>query len=131
MIATVAVADGSVYNASMADKNLSGEVSITPKRTGSAKLTVTVPESTNYQAISKECMVTITNGTIGGSVSISGTTRFTQTLSAVTSSVTPAGCSFTYQWYTNSTNSTSGGSAISGATNSTLALDDPNYVGNL
>ena len=57
---------------------------------------------------------------LAGSVKITGTNTYNQTLTASVTNTNSA--SLTYQWYSNSTNSTSGGTAISGATSSTYKI---------
>ena len=56
--------------------------------------------------------------TPGGSVSISGTLRYGDELTANVTNTDNA--TLSYQWYSNTTNSTTGGIAISGATSATF-----------
>jgi len=68
--------------------------------------------------------------TLSGSVSISGDVIYGNTLTANpnitadpnTQNAGASADSYTYQWYSNSTNSTSGGTAISGATSKTYTI---------
>ena len=82
---------------------------------GSGKFTLS-QSNTNY-SISSAGNFTLTGAAISGSVSISGTATWGQTLTANASCTTPSsGCTFgSYQWYAN-------GSAISGATSSTYTV---------
>ena len=82
---------------------------------GSGKYTLS--QSNNNYSISSAGKLTITGATITGSVTISGTTTWGQTLTANPScSVPSSGCTFdTYQWKAD-------GSNISGATSSTYVL---------
>ena len=64
---------------------------------------------------------TISKRTATGSVSISGTTTWGDTLTA--NVTTNSDGTKRYQWYYNNSNSTSGGTAISGATSSTYTID--------
>ncbi|MBE6124339.1 MAG: hypothetical protein E7184_02205, partial [Erysipelotrichaceae bacterium] len=59
----------------------------------------------------------IQNATLSGSVKITGTNTCANTLTASVTNTNNA--TLAYQWYTNSSNSTSGGTAINGATSST------------
>lgn len=58
----------------------------------------------------------------GGGASISGTLKVGATVTANLGTLNPTGCNLTYQWYSNTSNSTSGGTAISGATSKTCNL---------
>jgi len=81
---------------------------------------------TSYYSITKEPgTLTVTKATMtGGSVSISGTLTYGSKLTAtVTAPTKPSsGVTYSYQWYTNTTQSTEGGTKISGATSSTYTL---------
>jgi len=66
---------------------------------------------------------TTENRLTGGVVTISGTNAYGETLTAsITQHTTPQADKYAYQWYMNSSNSTTGGTAISGATKNTLIL---------
>jgi hypothetical protein len=84
-----------------------------------AALTVSVTGTlSGYATATKTSAATavVANGTFTTAVPvISGTTKVGNTLTAVAGSWTPAGATFTYQWYR-------GATAISGATASTYAL---------
>ena len=86
---------------------------------GSAKVIIT---GVGAYSGTLELPFTITKASITGSVKITGTNTFGYTLTADTSGISPTGCTLTYQWYYNSSNSTSGGTAISGATSSTYKI---------
>lgn len=58
----------------------------------------------------------------GGGVTISGTLKVGSTVTANLGTLNPSDCNVTYQWYSNTSNSTSGGSAISGATSKTCSI---------
>lgn len=64
---------------------------------------------------------------INGNVKIVGKNQAGVTLTAQTN-ITPKNCELTYQWFTNTTNSTTGGTAIAGATTSTYIVKE-NDVG--
>lgn len=66
---------------------------------------------------------TIKNGIIEGSVTITGTNMIGETLTAKLNITKPtSGTSVSYQWYSNTSNNTSGGTAINGATNKTYTI---------
>ncbi len=103
-------------------------VTLTPVAVTANAITVTLKATsgTNYSAPSnKTISVTVSSGTIVGSVAISGTKTWGQTLTATPSCSTPNnGCTFSnYQWYYSNSASNSGGTAISGATSSTYTID--------
>ena len=86
---------------------------------GSATITATVADGTNYTYATKTASYTLTvnKANISGSVTITGTNTYGQKLTATVSGLTPADSSLSYQWYYNDENSTTGGTAIEGATN--------------
>lgn len=57
---------------------------------------------------------TVADATFTGSVSISGTTTYGETLTAVTTAIEPQG-TYTYKWHSSDTSATTGGVAISNA----------------
>lgn len=64
------------------------------------------------------------NKLTGGAVRVDGKVIYGETLNAViTSDTTPKADKYEYQWYTNTTNSTSGGTKITGATSNSLKLN--------
>ena len=66
---------------------------------------------------------TTENKLTGGVVSVSGNVIYGETLTAnITSNTTPKADKYTYQWYMNSSNSTSGGTKINGATSNKIVL---------
>ncbi len=79
-----------------------------------------------YVSGTTNATVTISKTSATNSVAISGTNRWGNTLTATITTNSDGAKS--YQWYYNSNNSTSGGTAISGATNSTYTIAS-NYVG--
>ena len=85
-------------------------------------VTVTSAATTNYKQATATYTLTVTNASITcGTVTISGNNVVGETLTA-TNSTTPSDVTKTYQWYTNTSDSTSGGSPINGATSSTFTL---------
>ena len=85
------------------------------------KVTVTSAATTNYKEASATYTLTISNAALTcNTVSITGNNVVGETLTASMTS-TPAG-TYTYQWYTNTSDSVSGGTAINGATSSTFTL---------
>lgn len=91
---------------------------------GTYTLTVTATDSNSGATKDATYTVTIENAEITGSVTVSGTNKVGETLTATpTTTVPSSGSTFSnYQWYYNDTNSTSGGEAIEGATNSTYTI---------
>ena len=85
--------------------------------TSAASGKFTLSQSNTNYSISGAGNLTLSGATITGSVTISGTARWGQTLTANASCTTPSsGCTFeSYQWYSN-------GTAISGATSSTYSV---------
>ncbi len=118
----ISLASGSGYAASLALSPSSGSVSATTIYIRT-KSTATGTLSGNL-TLSATCATTQSisvSGTVNAVTSISAHPSITAvsvcqnaTLSALT--VTAAGTSLTYQWYSNTTNSTSGATAITGAT---------------
>ena len=97
-------------------------VTVTPVSVGSSTITLNASEGTSYNSATQIVSVTVNNGTLsGGSVTISGTNSYNSVLTATVTDTDPV-ATYSYQWYTNSSNSTNGGTAISGATASTLTL---------
>ena len=78
-------------------------------------------KTSNYTLTNTTKAFTITNATITGSVKITGTNQYGSTLTAQTT-VNPGDATLSYQWYSNTSNSTSGGTAISGATGRTYKV---------
>jgi len=86
------------------------------------KVTVTSAATTNYKEASATYELTITNAAIDcGTVAITGNNVVGEKLTASTTS-TPSDVTKTYQWYTNTSDSVTGGTAISGATSSEFTL---------
>ena len=83
-----------------------------------------VASNTNYSdSTEASVMSTIASGILsGGSVSISGTNKWGQTLTANVTNTSP-NATYTYQWYSNINNTTSGGALIDGATSNTYKID--------
>ena len=65
---------------------------------------------------------TIEPASMSGIVSISGANVNGGTLTVNTSGIVPTGCSLSYQWYSNTSNSMMGGTAIIGATSNTYTI---------
>ena len=65
---------------------------------------------------------TIQTAPMSGIVTISGKNANKETLTVNTSGIVPTGCTLSYQWYTNTSNSMLGGTAISGANSSTYTV---------
>ena len=86
------------------------------------KVRVTSAATETHKEAYKDYTLTVNNATMTGSVTITGTNKKGETLTADTSSISPTGCTLTYQWYTNTTNSTTGGTAISEATGATYTI---------
>ena len=73
-------------------------------------------ETKNYKEASTTYELKVSNSTLsGGSVTIKGHNVVGQTLTTEVMDTTPIG-RYTYKWYRNETNSTTGGTAIAGAT---------------
>ena len=80
--------------------------------------------ASDYKFTNTSASFTIKNGTITGSVTITGTNMIGEKLTVRLSVTKPtSGTSVSYKWYSNSSNSTTGGSAISGATSATYTVD--------
>ena len=80
--------------------------------------------ASDYTFTNTSASFTIKNGTITGSVTITGTNMIGEKLTARLSVTKPtSGTTVSYQWYSNSSNSTTGGTAISGATSATYTVD--------
>lgn len=88
---------------------------------GTATVTLNAAASDLYKSTSDQVLVSITGTLSGGSVKITGTNTYKETLTATVTNTSPA-ASYKYQWYYNTTNSTSGGTAISGANTSTYQI---------
>ena len=95
-------------------------------------ITLDLSEGSNHKSASRDVSITLSKGSLsGGAVTIYGTNRYKETLTAtVNPGVTApndvnntAVDSYSYQWYYNSSNSTSGGTKIDGATSSTYTID--------
>ena len=85
-------------------------------------VTVTSAATTNYKAASATYVLTVTNAPIDcGTVTITGNDVVGEALTASTTS-TPSDVTKSYQWYTNTSDSTSGGSLINGATSNEFTL---------
>ena len=104
-----------------------GKLAITPKAVGSGTITMAV--DTNGDGIAASADLSITVNVHGITIGTNPTSAVYDTssgspspeLSALTVSATySGGASRTYQWYKNTVNSTTGGTAISGATSYTL-----------
>ena len=78
-------------------------------------------KASNYTLTNTTKAFTITNATITGSVKITGTNQYGSTLTAETS-INPGDATLSYQWYSNTSNSTSGGTPINGATGKTYQI---------
>jgi len=68
------------------------------------------------------------NKLAGGSVKINGKSTYGETLTTTLTDTSPKADSYTYQWYYNSSNSKTGGTAISGATSNSYTIG-PGLVG--
>ena len=79
-----------------------------------------IPEVNGYYEVSSSATITIENADLVGSVEISGVNVLGQTLTA--SVTNTSGATLTYQWYRHTSSATTGGTAISGANNSTYVL---------
>ena len=111
--ATVSVAGTTVTIATLSA--LSAGTTVTVRVTSAA--------TTNYTSAYADYTLTITNASFsGGSVTITGTNKVGATLTAAVTNTTPV-ATYTYQWYSNTSNATTGGTVISGATNSTYVVD--------
>ena len=88
------------------------------------KVRVTCAATDTYTEAYADYTLTVEEAavTISGSVSIDGTTEVGRVLTANTDSVTPTGCTFTYQWYSSSYAYTSFGSTISGVASKTYTI---------
>ena len=64
----------------------------------------------------------VTNATMSGSITITGTNNCGQTLTANTSSISPSGCTLKYQWWYSTSSTATSGTNISGATGSTYKI---------
>ncbi|MGM9882539.1 MAG: InlB B-repeat-containing protein [Bacilli bacterium] len=88
---------------------------------GTATVTLNAAASDLYTSASKKISVSVTGNLSGGSVKITGTNTYGETLTATVTDTTPS-ASYQYQWYYNTTNSTTGGTLISGANISTYEI---------
>ena len=77
-------------------------------------------DSGNVTAVFPETIVV--SGTLGGSISYTGTLQKGQTLTANTTSLTPIGATISYQWKRRTSEIDMSGTNISGATGSTYVL---------
>lgn len=75
----------------------------------------------NYKLTNTTKDYRITDAVITGTVTIKGNNQYGSTLTAETV-VEPSDATLSYQWYYNTSNSTSGGTAISGATGKTYTV---------
>lgn len=96
-------------------------LNITSVASGTSVITLSAPTTDNYNSISKRVSVTVTAELSGGSVKITGTNTYGETLTATVTNTNPV-ANYRYQWYSNTTNSTSGGTLISGATSSSYTI---------
>lgn len=96
-------------------------LTITSVASGTSVVTLNAPTTENYNSISKRVSVTVETELSGGSVKISGTNTYGKTLTATVTNTNPV-ATYRYQWYSNTTNSTSGGTLISGATSSSYTI---------
>lgn len=79
--------------------------------------------ASDYKFTNTSTSYIIKNGIIEGSVAITGTNMIGETLTARLSVTKPInGTTASYQWYSNTSNSTTGGTAISGATSATYTI---------
>ena len=79
--------------------------------------------ASDYKFTNTSTSYIIKNGIIEGSVAITGTNMIGETLTARLSVTKPTnGTTASYQWYSNTSNSTTGGTAISGATSATYTI---------
>ena len=95
-----------------------GETTTAPTNVGTYYVKAISTQTAQYESAESDCVNhSIVGATITGSVMISGTATWGQTLTANPSCTVPSsGCTFdNYQWYSN-------GTAISGATSSTYAI---------
>ena len=95
------------------------------KESGTYTIVITATDSNSGATKDATYTITIENAEIIGSVTISGTNKVGETLTASPSTTVPSsGATFSnYQWYSNNTNSTSEGEEIIGATGSTYIID--------
>ena len=95
------------------------------------EVTVTSGETNNYNAATATYTINISNAILtGGSVTITGNNLVGEYLVANVIDTTPV-ATYTYEWYTNTSPSTSGGTKITGATSSTYqvsASDTGKYI---
>ena len=79
--------------------------------------------ASDYNFTNPSTSYVIKNGIIEGSVTITGTNMIGETLTARLSVTKPTnGTTASYQWYSNTSNSTTGGTAINGATSATYTI---------
>ena len=90
-------------------ENYTATVSISSVTGGQAK-------TTNYKLKSETKSFSITNATITGTLTITGTNIFGSKLTANITGLNPSDANLTYEWYSNDNNSTTGGTKINGAT---------------
>ncbi len=85
-------------------------------------VTVTSAGTNNYNEATATYTINITNAILsGGSVTITGNNIVGETLTANVTDTSPV-ASYSYEWYTNTSPSTSGGTKINGATSSTYQV---------
>ena len=108
--------------------SISGTTITLAASTTAGTYTYVVTAKDNNSAVTKDATITITvaKAAATNSVAITGTNRWGYTLTATIT--TNSNGTKGYQWYYNSSNSASGGTAISGATGSTYVVDKA-YVG--
>ena len=113
-----ATATSSITNGTVTIGNLGSLTSGTK-----VKVTVTSAATTNYKAASATYELTISNAAITcGTVTISGYNTVGDTLTANVTGTSPSDATKSYQWYTNTSDSVTGGSPIATATSSTFTL---------
>jgi len=107
--------------------NTTGKLAITPNGTGTGTGSITMAVDTDGDGIATSVDLTV-SVTVNGISSVTAPTSAVYDTSSSYSldplSVTAthsSGASMTYQWYKNTVNSNTGGTAISGATSATLA----------
>lgn len=91
-------------------------------------VTIKSEETSNYNEATATYTINIANAILsGGSVNITGNNLVGETLTANISDTSPIS-TYSYEWYTNTSPSTSGGTKINGATSSTYQVK-PSDVG--
>ena len=109
------------------DKN-NHKISLVPIAVTEEDVTITVSstEGTYYLSASKQMKVKVLGANLSGSVKITGTNTWDNTLKAEVTNTNSA--TLSYQWYVYSKESTSNGTAIDGATENTYKVSS-DYVG--